>query len=385
MSKEKPEVGEDKADLKVKLKKPSLIKKDKGPIKVDLTKKEEEKIDAIQIGEAKEVPVEESPRDSKEVVEEVRVESNKDVDKKNEEVVSPISEVTEEELDTNETTFKAEAPQEKLPENIEKLVSFMKETGGNMEDYVRLNTDYTSVDPNSLLTEYYKSTKPHLDKDEIDFLIEDKFGVEEDIDDEKTIKKKQLATKEELAKARSFFEDTKAKYYDEIKLRPGVTQDQQKANDFFNRHNKEQKIAKQRHESFINKTKTIFNDFKGFDFEVGGKKFKYNVNNPSEVANRQSDLNTFVKKFLNKEGEVVDTVNYHKAIYAAENVDTIANHFYEQGKSDATKNIMAQSKNISAEPRASAAGDVFVNGMRVKAISGADSSKLKIKKINKTT
>ena len=385
MSKEKPQVGEDKADLKVKLKKPSLIKKDKGPIKVDLTKKEEEKIDAIQIGEAKEVPVEESPRDSKEVVEEVRVESNKDVDKKNEEVVSPISEVTEEELDTNETTFKAEAPQEKLPENIEKLVSFMKETGGNMEDYVRLNTDYTSVDPNSLLTEYYKSTKPHLDKDEIDFLIEDKFGVEEDIDDEKTIKKKQLATKEELAKARSFFEDTKAKYYDEIKLRPGVTQDQQKANDFFNRHNKEQKIAKQRHESFINKTKTIFNDFKGFDFEVGGKKFKYNVNNPSEVANRQSDLNTFVKKFLNKEGEVVDTVNYHKAIYAAENVDTIANHFYEQGKSDATKNIMAQSKNISAEPRASAAGDVFVNGMRVKAISGADSSKLKIKKINKTT
>ncbi len=385
MSKEKPEVGEDKADLKVKLKKPSLIKKDKGPIKVDLNKKEEEKIDAIQIGETKEVPVEESPRDSKEVVEEVRVESNKDVDKKNEEVVSPISEVTEEELDTNETTFKAEAPQEKLPENIEKLVSFMKETGGNMEDYVRLNTDYTSVDPNSLLTEYYKSTKPHLDKDEIDFLIEDKFGVEEDIDDEKTIKKKQLATKEELAKARSFFEDTKAKYYDEIKLRPGVTQDQQKANDFFNRHNKEQKIAKQRHESFINKTKTIFNDFKGFDFEVGGKKFKYNVNNPSEVANRQSDLNTFVKKFLNKEGEVVDTVNYHKAIYAAENVDTIANHFYEQGKSDATKNIMAQSKNISAEPRASAAGDVFVNGMRVKAISGADSSKLKIKKINKTT
>jgi hypothetical protein len=291
----------------------------------------------------------------------------------------------EEELVTNETTFKSETPQEKLPENIEKLVSFMKETGGNMEDYVRLNTDYASVDPNSLLTEYYKSTKPHLDKEEIDFLIEDKFGVEEDIDDEKTIKKKQLATKEELAKARSFFEDTKAKYYDEIKLRPGVTQDQQKANDFFNRHNKEQKIAKQRHESFINKTKTIFNDFKGFDFEVGGKKFKYNVNNPSEVANRQSDLNTFVKKFLNKEGEVVDTVNYHKAIYAAENVDTIANHFYEQGKSDATKNIMAQSKNISAEPRASAAGDVFVNGMRVKAISGADSSKLKIKKINKTT
>ena len=382
MSQTNEKVGEDKADLKVKLKKPTLMKKDTGPIKVDLTKKEE---NAVQIGETKEVPVEEPSGDSKEVEQEVRVESNENVIQEQEEVKSPIQEVTEETIEQTTPEPVVEEPKIQLPENVEKLVNFMQETGGDINDYVRLNTDYTSLDPDTLLIEYYKSTKPHLNKDEIEFLIDDKFSYNEEEEDEKSIKKKQLATKEELAKARLFFEQTKSKYYDEIKLRPGVTQEQQKAMDFFNRHNKEQEIAKQRHNTFINKTKTIFNNFKGFDFNVGGKKFKYNVNNPSEVANRQSDLNTFVKKFLNKEGEVVDTVNYHKAIYAAENVDTIANHFYEQGKADAAKDLIAKSKNIDVEPRSSTGGDVFINGMRVKAISGADSSKLKIKKINKTT
>ena len=382
MSQTNEKVGEDKADLKVKLKKPTLMKKDTGPIKVDLTKKQE---DAVQIGETKEIPVEKPSGDSKEVEQEVRVESDENVIQEQEEVKSPIQEVTEETVEEPTPEPVVEEPKIQLPENVEKLVSFMQETGGDINDYVRLNTDYASLDPDTLLIEYYKSTKPHLNKDEIEFLIDDKFSYNEEEEDEKSIKKKQLATKEELAKARLFFEETKSKYYDEIKLRPGVTQEQQKAMDFFNRHNKEQEIAKQRHSTFINKTKTIFNDFKGFDFNVGGKKFKYNVNNPSEVANRQSDLNTFVKKFLNKEGEVVDTVNYHKAIYAAENVDTIANHFYEQGKADATKDMIAKSKNIDVEPRTNAGGDVFINGMRVKAISGADSSRLKIKKINKTT
>ena len=124
-------------------------------------------------------------------------------------------------------------------------------------------------------------------------------------------------------------------------------------------------------------------EFKGFEFNLGDKKFRYNVNNVSDVAEKQSNLNTFVKKFLNNEGEVVDTVGYHKAIYAAENADTIANHFYEQGKADAIKDMMAKSKNVSAEPRAQAGGDVFINGLRVKAISGADSSKLKFKIKNK--
>ena len=232
--------------------------------------------------------------------------------------------------------------------------------------------------------EYYKRIKPHLNQEEINFLMEDSFSYDEEVDEERTVKKRQLLFKEEIAKAKSFLESSKSKYYEEIKLRPGVTQEQQKALDFFNRYNKEQEIAAQRRENFRNTTNEIFkNDFKGFEINVGDKRFRYNVSNPTAVAEKQSDLNTFVKKFLNKDGEVVDAVGYHKAMYAADNADTIANHFYEQGKADALKDVMAKSKNISNEPRPQAGGDVFVNGLKVRAISGADSSKLKFKVKNK--
>ena len=259
----------------------------------------------------------------------------------------------------------------------------MEETGGTVEDYVRLSADYSTVNDDALIREYYKQTKPHLDMEEVNFLLEDNFSFDEDVDEERDIKKKKLAFKEEIAKARKFLEDTKSKYYDEIKLRPGVTQDQQKAMDFFNRYNEEQKMVQDQHKRFQSNTKNFFNqEFKGFDFSIGEKKFRYGVSDTDGVANTQSDLTNFVGKFLNEKGEVKDYAGYHKAIYAAENADTIANHFYEQGKADAVKDMMAKSKNVSNEPRVTSTGDVFINGMKVKAISGVDSSKLKLR-INK--
>ena len=165
-------------------------------------------------------------------------------------------------------------------------------------------------------------------------------------------------------------------------MRPGVTQEQQKAVDFFNRYNEEQQQAKQINQDFLNKTSNYFsNDFKGFDFSVGEKKFRYSVKNPDQVAKEQNDISNFIKMLLNDKGEVIDTPGYHKAIYAAKNADTIANHFYEQGKADAVKDVMAKSKNISTQPRQTSQGEVFVNGLKVKAISGVDSSKLKVKKV----
>ena len=378
--------------LKVKAKKPSIKTKSNKIHKVDLGKKEEVKKevkeeikDAVQTQETNDsnVIVEEKKDEtsSKEVVEEVRATPEKTVE-------SPILEIIEDETKKVENEYKEAVRDEKvlgkqLPENIEKLVSFMEETGGNVEDYVRLNRDYSNIDENTLLREYYKNTKSHLNQEEIAFIMEDNFSYDEDIDEERDIKKKKLAFKEEIAKAKNFLEETKSKYYDEIKLRPGVTQEQQKAMDFFNRYNKEQQIAEKHHESFKNKTNNYFTDnFEGFDFDLGEKKFRYKISNANDVAEKQSNLNTFVKKFLNKEGEVVDTVGYHKAIYAAENADTIANHFYEQGKADAVKNMMAKSKNITNEPRPQANGDMFINGLKVRAITGADSSKLKIKTKN---
>jgi hypothetical protein len=256
----------------------------------------------------------------------------------------------------------------------------MNETGGTLEDYVRLNADYSNVDNNTLLREYYLQSKPHLDAEDVSLLLED-FTWDEDIDDEKDIRKKKIAYKEEVAKAKGFLESLKDKYYDEIKLRPGVTQEQQKAVDFFNRYNEEQQIIQQRTDDFQNRTKGLFNqEFKGFDFKLGEKKFRYGLKDNSSVAETQSDLNNFVKKFLNEKGEVSDLTGYHKALYVANNPDRVINHFYEQGKADAIRELNAKSKNISNEPRQTQSGDIFINGLKVRAITGADSTKLKIKR-----
>ena len=257
----------------------------------------------------------------------------------------------------------------------------MKETGGTIEDYARLNADYSNVDENTLLKEYYKNTKPHLSDDDLAFVMEENFSFDTDLDEERDIRRKKLAKKEEIAKAKKHLEDLKVKYYDEIKLRPSQNPDQQKAVDFFNRYNKDQELATQQHERFVNDTKSLFSDdFKGFDFEVGEKKFKYGVKDPSSVAENQSNINNFVEKFLDNEGNVKDTKGYHKAMYAAQNVDRIVKHFYEQGKTDGIKNVMQSSKNPTLDaPRQGAGEDISLGGFKVRAINGVDSSKLKIK------
>ena len=377
-------------DFKIQKKKPSIKKlaQNADLIKVDLTPKKEEE-DAIQEQSTDESVLRtEQPEVGLQEVVEGNEEPTVVAEEVNEEEVTVIQEITEEEVveeatklteEVNEAIENKETTGKQLPENIEKLVSFMEETGGSVEDYVRLNADYSNIDNTALLKEYYKTTRPHLDAEEVSFLIEDAFSWDEDIDDERDIRKKKLAFKEEVAKAKTHLEDLKGKYYEEIKLRPGTTQEQQKAMEFFNRYNEEQNIAQQQHESFKNNTKELFNnDFKGFDFAIGEKKFRYNVQNTNQVAENQSNINNLIKKFLNDKGDVVDTKGYHKAMYAAENVDKIANHFYEQGKADAVKEVINSSKNIDATPRQSP-GDVYIQGLKVRAISGADSSKLKVK------
>ena len=368
--------------MKAKPKRPKNLGKKNEITKVDLSKPSEENqgevIPDVTKVEIKEPAVEQ-------VVEEV--EATEGVV---EDTAGVIEEITEEEIVETSKALEQEVAEavrdekvigKALPENIEKLVSFMEDTGGTINDYVRLNTDYSNVDEKTLIREYYKKSKPYLDKDDLDLIMEDNFQYDEDLDEEKDIRRKKLAYKEEVAKAKSFLEETKSKYYDEIKLRPGVTQEQQKANDFFNRFNEDQKAAEEKHNNFLQRTKNLLNnDFKGFDFNVGEKKFRYGVKNVNEVAEAQSDISNFIGKFLDKEGNISDAKGYHKALYAARNADTIAQHFYEQGKADAVKNVVAKSKNIKTDPRQTSSGSVFVNGLKVKSISGADSSKLKIKK-----
>jgi len=371
-------INESKSDYKVDLKTGTTKKQEPSTVtKVDLTKKQEQ--DAVQVGETKEVVVGEQAGDSPKVDEQI----SEPV--KTTENFKQIQEITKDEVKKVETVVEEAIRDEKvlgkqLPENVEKLVSFMEDTGGTVEDYVRLNADYSNVDGQTLLKEYYKKSKPHLNDEEISFIMEDNFSYDEEIDDEREVRKKKLALKEEVAKAHGYLEELKGKYYDEIKLRPGVTQEQQKAMEFFNRYNENQQVATQQHEDFKAKTKQLLSDdFKGFEFKLGDKNFRYGVKNPNEVIESQSNISTFVQKFLDKDGAVTDHEGYHKAIYAARNADTIAQHFYEQGKADAVKDVVAKSKNISNESRPQPTGDVFVGGFKVKAVSGSDSRGLKIK------
>jgi len=361
----------DNTPVKMEMKKP-VEEKIETP-KIDLTKKED---NAIQERKTEEIPMGDKPEVSREVDKEVRVSDTND---KEESPIQVIEEVTEEVKQPKEKPQLIKTPE--LPENVEKLVTFMKETGETVEDYVELNRDYSKLNNDQILHEYLRKNKPHLDSEDISLIMED-YQFDEELDEQKDIRRKKLAYKEAVANAKKDLESQKTKYYAEIKNRPGVTQEQQKAVDFFNRYNKQQEEIKLSQEDFKNRTNQILNnDFEGFEYNVGDKRFRYKLKDPVAIAENQSDINNFVGRFLDKEGKITDTAGYHKALYAAMNTDKLASHFYEQGKADGVKDIVQQSKNPSTDaPRQVASGDVYVGGFKVKAISGADSSKLKIKK-----
>ena len=302
------------------------------------------------------------------------------------EEVPVLEEVSEEETVTEEEVMEAldeaEATGKPLPENIQKLVDFMEDTGGDLEDYVRLNRDIESIDDQDALREYYKDTKPHLSSEEISFLMEDQFAYDESIDDERDIKRRKLARKEQVAEARAHLDRQKSKYYEEIKAGSKLTPEQQKAVDFFNRYNKEseqtQKTVEKQKLVFNKKTQQVFNDkFKGFDYNVGDKTYRYSVKDAEQVKNTQSDINNFVGKFLDENNTMSDAKGYHKSLFTAMNADAVARHFYEQGKADALKETVAKSKNINMDPRQSH-GVVEAGGIKVRVL-GDDSNSFKFK------
>mgnify|MGYP000352661823 CR=1 FL=1 len=299
---------------------------------------------------------------------------------------STEEEVAEAEEQIEEAVAEAEAIGKPIPENIQKLMDFMEETGGDLSDYVKLNQDYSKLDDQNLLYEYYKQTKPHLNNEEINFLMEDEFSFDEEVDEDRDIRRKKLALKEQVANAKSHLDGQKSKYYEEIKAGSKLTGEQQKAVDFFNRYNKEseetKKIAEKQTNTFKLKTKEVFNDkFKGFEYNVGDKRYRFNVKNANEVKETQGDINNFVKKFLNENNEMSDAKGYHKSLYTAMNADAVAKHFYEQGKADAMKNSIAKSKNVDMNPRQSH-GEIEAGGMKFKVL-GDDSSDFKFKIKNK--
>mgnify|MGYP003115532917 CR=1 FL=1 len=387
-TKEKVEAEVDsKQPLKMKRKpgRPKKLTQEKKVTKLEI---KEEKKDAVPEQSTGVVDANKQTEDVEKVeerasqprLEEITKEEVKDENENKEiEVIEekPVEEVKEEPV----VEPVVEQPSSNLPENVDKLIKFMEETGGTFEDYVTLNKDYSKYDDKLLIREYYKKTRPHLDDDEINFVMQDNFSYDEEVDEERFVRKQKLAYKEEVAKAKNFLEQMKSKYYDEIKLRPSVTNEQKKAMDFFQRYSQEQQQITTKRSEFVDKTKNFFQEqFKGFEFNVGEKAFRYNVSNPQDMISSQTDVSKFINKFMDKNGNVSDMEAYHKAIYAARNADRLAQHFYEQGKADATRDVIAKSKNISNDTRPVATETTMPNGWKVRAISGVDNSKLKIKK-----
>ena len=344
--------------------------------------------------ESTEEPVEETPQEEQKEESQTETQESEESNQLTlEEIIDDEEgeEVKEEEKPIEEETTKEEVveepvettPEIELPENIQKVVDFMNETGGTLEDYVKINQDYSKIDDSSLLYEYYNQTKSHLSKDEIDFLIDDNFSFDEEIDEPKDIKRKKLAYKEEIAKAKSHLEGLKGKYYEEVKLGSKLSPDQQEAIQFYNTYNTEQSEVQKTQEKqtahFNNETNKVFSEnFKGFEFKVGeNKKYRFNIKDKQVVQDKHSDILNVFNKYISKDNLLQDANGYHKALFVADNADEVANHFYEQGKADAIKQLNADSKNINMDPRKT--GIVEAGGVKVRAISGDDSSKLRVK------
>ena len=355
-----------------KVEKPETPRNEDGDYKVDLSNI---KTQENAIREENKQDDEESSQEKQEKTEEKEEVILQDV---TDEKPEPIKEKVE------ETVVQEKTPGMELPENIEKLVEFMNDTGGSIEDYVKLNTDYSSLEDDNLLREYYQKTKPHLNQEEISFLIEDSFSVDEDVDAERDVKRKKLAYKNEVAEAKQHLESLKGKYYEELRLGSKLPPQQQKAIDFFDRYNKEQAQAQELQQQaktvFNKETDKVFNEnFKGFDFQVGDKKYRYNVKDMQAIKSDQSEFTKWLEPFIDDNYQLKNASDYHKTLFAGKNADAIANHFYEQGKADGIKNMTSQAKNINMDARKTDTGTVNTGGLKVKAISGDDSSKLKFK------
>ena len=374
------------AEKEQEVQKDSQYDKETDMYKVDLSKPPKQEQDAVQEQETEDGVLrgssenEEAGQEAEVELQGVREEEEVVLEEiTDEEVEEKVEELQEE---VEEAIEEAQSNAQPLPENIQKVVDFMNETGGSLEDYVRLNADYSNVDDNTLLTEYYKQTKPHLSYDEIQFLMEDEFSFDEEVDEPKFIKRKKLAYKEAVAEAKSFLTGLKDKYYEEVKLGSKLLPEQQKAIDFFNRYNNEQKQAdellEKQSKHFEQETNKFFNkDFKGFNFNVGEKKYRFNVKDVSKV--KPQNLSSVFDKYVDKNQLLTNASDFHKALFAASNPDSIANHFYQQGKADAIKQMTADAKNIDMTPRKTADGFVDAGGLKVKVISGDNLSGAKLK------
>lgn len=299
-------------------------------------------------------------------------------------VLSFIKNRYNKEINTVEELFEARKETEELPEDVSLFLKFKKETGRGIDDFVKLNRDFDSEDPNKLLFDYYKVNNPELDDEEVAFELETRFKYDEDLDDERDIKKKRIAHKQELTKAKNYFNQLKEQYKTPLESRGVVVPDEEKEQ--YNAFKQYAQSAKdvereqaERAKYFAQKTEELFsNDFKGFGFKVGDSEFVYKPAEAEVIKRDQSNLTEFIKTFLDDKGYIKDPAAYHRAIAVARNPEAFAKFFYDQGASRTVDSIARESKNIDMGVK-SMPESLTKGGMKITALDNNHGSRLVIK------
>jgi hypothetical protein len=277
---------------------------------------------------------------------------------------------------------------EELPEDVKAYFEYKKETGRSIGDFVKLQQDYDSMNPDSLIASYYSATEEGLDSEDIQYLMDDKFGFDEDLDDEKEKKKKQLAKKRELSKAKKYFKEQKEKYKLPLESREVVSESNKKEIEAYRKYIEEnaayEKEAANKLQWFKEETNKVFNkDFKGFEFVINDKKISYLPGSVEDVKSSQSSIDNFIQRYVDDRGLVKDTAQYHRALSMAMNPDKYAKFFYEQGKADAVDNMSKKTKNINMDVR-STPQVTSKSGFKVRSLNQDSGRGLKIRSIKKS-
>ena len=376
--------------MKLQVKEVSGNEKSKAEIEEQLLQKHEE----TTFQEKPEAKVEEvkveAPEQAKEVeTKEVEDTSNSIPESSginDDTVLSYIKERYDKDIESVDELFETKESNEKLPEDVLKYFEYKKETGRGIEDFYKLQKDYDNMEEDAVIADYMSIQEEGLDAIDIQDLMDDKFGYDED-DDEKDIRKIKLAKKRELAKARKFFTEQKDKYKIPLESsRDGLSDDQEKKLSDYNKYIEESKTIaesnEKRYDYFLNRTKEVFNnEFKGFEFEVGEKKINYKPGTADELMNKQSDVNNFVSKYVNKDGLMADANGYHKALSVAMNPEKFAQFFYDQGVAASVDDITRKSKNINMDVRKSPQLSTK-DGLKIRPIGDSSSGRgLKIRSI----
>jgi len=293
------------------------------------------------------------------------------------------------EINSVDELFAQRDANEDLPEDVSAFFKYKKETGRGFDDYVRLQKNYDDMEGDAVIADYYAQTEEGLDEIDIQDMIQDRFGYEEDYDDEKDVRKKKLAHKRELAKAKKFFKEQQEQYKVPLESSGdvGSTERQEEFNrykSYVEESNTREEQMKKRYDWFVDKSNDVFtDDFKGFNFTVNDNQYTYKPGDAKELFNKQKDVNNFIKPYLDSEsGMMKDAQGYHRAMSIAMNPDKFAQFFYEQGKAEAIDDVSKKSKNIDMVRQAPQSFNK--NGLKIRQVGDTSSGKgLKIRSIKK--